>query len=184
MAKRDADDASSIRARLEELMSDDMRVLAAQCDQVARTFARRHDVGISDYDALLHIRVAEAAGEPLTLSRLKQRMDMSAAAVTYLVDRMIDAGHIRRDPDPGDRRKSLLRYERHGMAVAGAFFTPLRAHIGAAVTDLPDEDLAAAHRVFAAISAAMSSFNDEVRSEPTEADAGKRRATAEVSRRK
>lgn len=166
MAKRGADDSSSKRARLEELLSDDMRALAAQSDRIGRSFARRHDVSTSDFDALLHIRVADAAGEPLTSTQLKQRMDMSPAAVTYLVDRMIAAGHIRREPDPADRRKSLLRYERHGLAVAGAFFNPLRAHIRSAVADLADNDLSTAHDVITAILAAMSEFENELRPEP------------------
>ena len=65
-----------------------------------------------------NIMVAETAGEPLTLAQPQQRMDVSSAAITYLVDRMIDAGHIRREPDPEDRLKSLLRYEKPGMELA------------------------------------------------------------------
>ena len=44
--------------------------------------------------------VAETAGTPLTMAQLRQRMDVSPAAITYLVDRMIDAGHFRRESDP------------------------------------------------------------------------------------
>lgn len=165
MAKHGADDGSSKRHQLEELMSDDMRALAAQSDRMGRAFARRHDVSNTDFDALLHIRVAEALNEPLTSAQLRSRLDMSPAAVTYLVDRMIDAGHIRREPDPSDRRKALLRYERHGLAVARAFFEPLRAHIRSAITAIPDRNLAAAHQVFTAIIAAMSAFEDELRDE-------------------
>lgn len=144
-------------------MSEDMRALTAQSDRLGRCFARRQKVGTNDFDALLHIRVAEAVGQPLTSSELKQRMDVSPAAVTYLVDRMIDAGHIRREADPTDRRKSLLRYEKHGLAVADAFFGPLRAHITSAMSDLSGRDLTAAHRVFTAIMAAMAAYEDELR---------------------
>jgi DNA-binding MarR family transcriptional regulator len=162
MAKRGADQVMSSREKLEELMSDDTRALTAQSDRINRHFARRNDVSANDLFALLHIKVAEAAGEPLSLSELRQRMDVSPAAITYLVDRMIDSGHIRRESDPADRRKSLLCFERHGIAVSRAFFGRLRAHIRSAVADLSDRDLRAAHRVFTAIGSAMTAFEDEL----------------------
>jgi DNA-binding MarR family transcriptional regulator len=75
---------------------------------------------------------------------------------------MIDAGHVRRESDPADRRKALLRYEESGMELARGFFTPLGVHLRAALADLPDTDLIAAHRVFTAMIAAMSTFEGEL----------------------
>jgi DNA-binding MarR family transcriptional regulator len=141
-------------------MSADMRAVTAQSDRVGRYFARQHDVSGNDFHALLHVMVAETAGTPLTMAQLRQRMDVSPAAITYLVDRMIDAGHIRRESDPADRRKALLRYEASGMELAHDFFNPLGVNLRAALAELPDEDLAAAHRVFSAMVAAMSVFED------------------------
>lgn len=174
MAKRSAKQAPSGRAELEQLLSADLRALTAQSDRIGRHFARRHDVGSSDFHALLHIMVAETAGQPLTSSQLTQRMDVSPAAVTYLVDRMVEAGHIRREADPADRRKSLLRYESGGMALARAFFGPLGARVKGAVAELPDKDLAAAHRVFSAMAEAMAAFESDL--------ATKRRGTARGTR--
>lgn len=109
------------RAELEKLMSADMRAITAQSDRIGRHFARQNEVSGTDFHALLHIMVAETAGTPLTAAQLRRRMDVSPAAITYLVDRMIDAGHLRREPDPQDRRKTLLRYEKPGMALARSF---------------------------------------------------------------
>lgn len=162
MTKRGTGSSSPSRPQLEKLMSADMRAVTAQSDRVGRYFARQHDVSGNDFHALLHVMVAETAGTPLTMAQLRQRMDVSPAAITYLVDRMIDAGHIRRESDPADRRKALLRYEASGMEMAHGFFTPLGVHLRAALADLPDEDLAAAHRVFSAMIAAMSIFEDEL----------------------
>ena len=128
-----------------------------------------NDVSSSDFHALLHIMVAETAGTPLTLAQLRQRMDVSPPAITYLVDRMIEAGHIRREPDPEDRRKWLLRYENRGMTLAHTFFRPLGTHISAALADLTDKDLAAAHRVFTAMITGMSVFEDELHAPRPEA---------------
>ncbi len=162
MTKRGTNNSPPSRPQLEKLMSADMRAVTAQSDRIGRYFARQHDVSGNDFHALLHVMVAETAGTPLTMAQLRQRMDVSPAAITYLVDRMIDAGHIRRESDPADRRKALLRYEASGMELAHGFFTPLGVHLRAALADLPDEDLMAAHRVFSAMVAAMSIFEGEL----------------------
>jgi hypothetical protein len=44
------------------------------------------------------------------------------------------------------------------MDVARGFFTPLAEHTRRALADIPDEDLAAAHRTFAAVIDAMRAF--------------------------
>ncbi len=157
-----------------------MRAITAQSDRIGRHFARTNEVGSSDFHALLHIMVSETAGKPLTLAQLRQRMDVSPAAITYLVDRMIEAGHIRREPDPWDRRKWLLRYEESGMTLAHAFFRPLGIHLSKAMADLSDKDLLAAHRVFSAMIAAMSTFEDELADQPasSSADVGRGAATS------
>ncbi|CAM3190996.1 MarR family transcriptional regulator [Mycobacterium intermedium] len=177
MTKRQVKNPPSPRGELERLLSADMRAMTAQSDRIGRYFARHNDVSGSDFHALLHIMVAETAGTPLTLAQLRQRMDISAAAVTYLVDRMIEAGHIRREPDPEDRRKWLLRYENRGMTVAQRFFDPLGVHLSSALAELNDSDIAAAHAVFTAMMAAMSTFEEELRAAAAKPSASFRRGT-------
>ena len=96
------------REALESLISADLRELTAESDQIGRHFAVSHDVRPTDFRALLHIMVAETAGQPMTSGDLSQRMGLSGAAITYLVDRLIESGHLRRDSHPADRdRKSV-----------------------------------------------------------------------------
>ncbi|HUB55518.1 MAG TPA: MarR family winged helix-turn-helix transcriptional regulator [Mycobacterium sp.] len=162
MTKRFTPSSPPSREDLEKLMSADLRAATAQADRLGRYFARQNDVSGNDFHALLHVMVAETAGTPLTMAQLRQRMDVSPAAITYLVDRMIDAGHVRRESDPTDRRKALLRYENSGMELARAFFAPLGIHLRSALAELPDKDLIAAHRVFSAFIEAMSTFEGEL----------------------
>jgi DNA-binding MarR family transcriptional regulator len=176
VTKRGTNSSPPSRADLEKLMSADMRAVTAQSDRLGRYFARQNDVSGNDFHALLHVMVAETAGTPLTMAQLRQRMDVSPAAITYLVDRMIDAGHVRRESDPADRRKALLRYENSGMELAHAFFAPLGIHLRSALADLPDADLIAAHRVFSASIDAMSTFEGELVA-PQPKSATKRAAT-------
>jgi DNA-binding MarR family transcriptional regulator len=151
------------RVRLEALIAADARALTAESDQLGRVFAAVHRLRPSDFRALLHILVAETTGTPLTSGELRQKMGLSAAAITYLVERMINSGHIRRDSDAADRRKVVLRYSEPGLVTARSFFTPLGTHTRAALDALPEADLSAAHRVFTALIAAMGHFQGELR---------------------
>jgi DNA-binding MarR family transcriptional regulator len=150
------------RFGLETMIVADSRALAAESDQMGRVFAAVHRVRPSDFRALLQIVVPENAGTPLTSGELRQKMGLSAAAITYLVERLINSGHIRRDSHADDRRKVILRYSDPGLATARSFFNPLGRHTRAALSSLPDSDLAAAHRVFAALIAAMRHFQGEL----------------------
>lgn len=158
----DAEEHAAGRAALESLMSADLRELTAESDQIGRSFAESHEVRPNDFRALLHIMVAETAGQPMSSGELGQRMGLSGAGVSYLVDRLIDSGHVRRDAHPADRRKVILRYAELGLDTARSFFTPLQKHTSAALADLPDADLAAAHRVFSAFVVAMRRFHAEL----------------------
>lgn len=157
-----ADEHSSGRDALEALISADLRELSTESDQIGRLFAVSHDVRPTDFRALLYIMVAQSAGQPMTSGDLSERMGLSGAAITYLVDRLIESGHIRRDSHPDDRRKVILRYADTGLATARSFFTPLGRHTHGALADLSDADLAAAHRVFGALIVAMRHFQIEL----------------------
>jgi DNA-binding MarR family transcriptional regulator len=154
--------AKSDRGELEALIAADMRALTAESDEIGRHFAGRHDVTANDFRALLHVMVAETAGAPLTAGELRSRMGVSGAAITYLVERMIASGHFLRESDPSDRRKVILRVADDGRAVARDFFTPLAEHNQRAMAELPDTDLAAAHRTFTAVIAAMREFRAQL----------------------
>jgi len=142
----------------QRLIAADVRALTAESDQIGREFASRNNLSANDFRALLHIMVADAAGAPLTAGELRKLMGTSAAAITYLVERMIESGHLRREAHPGDRRKVILRYDDHGLAVANDFFTPLAEINSQALAGLPDSDLDAAHRVFTALLKGMREF--------------------------
>src|ERR1700735_3625959 len=107
-------DETGGRAALEQQIAAYLRVMTAESEQIGRSFAVAHDVRPTDFRALLHVMVAETAGEPVTSGELRQRMGLSGAAITYLVDRMMASGHIIRQSDPTDRRKVILRYSDSG----------------------------------------------------------------------
>lgn len=154
------------RRALEALIAADARSLCAETEEIGRLFAAAHDVHATDFRALLHILVAETAGNPLTAGDLRQRLGVSGSAITYLVERMMSSGHIRRESDAADRRKVILCYADHGRDTARAFFTPLATHTEAAMRKVTDADLSAAHTVFAALIEGMRGFHDEITPTP------------------
>nr|WP_019663675.1 MarR family winged helix-turn-helix transcriptional regulator [Rhodococcus sp. 06-1059B-a] len=154
--------ASERRAELESMISSDVRALSSVSEEIGRAFGAQHELRPNDFRALLLIMVADVEGQPLTAGELGGRLGLSSAAMTYLVERMISSGHIRREKDAHDRRKVILRYDEHGMEVARGFFGPLGVKTSAALADLPDGDLAAAHRVFAVLIDAMRDHHDEL----------------------
>ncbi len=154
------------RTALESALVADVQALSAESDQIGRVFAGVHELSATDFRALMHVMVAENAGTPLTAGELRSRMGLSGAAITYLVERMITSGHLRRESDPADRRKVILRYAQHGIDVGRAFFGPLADYTHRALADLADDDLAAAHRVFTAVLAAMGGFRTDLSAPP------------------
>lgn len=146
---------TAARDSAETDIATDIRALTAISEQIAHLFAHSHGLRSTDFRALMHIATADAEGRPLTAGQLRELMGLSPAAITYLVERMIASGHIEREIDARDRRRVLLHYAEHGMAVAGEFFSPLGRRTRAAMTALPTDDLRAAHRVLQSVVTAM-----------------------------
>lgn len=161
----DADARRWARDGLEELISADLREISTESDQIGYRYAQSHNLRPNGFRALMYVMAAEAAGRPITPGDLSQRMGLSGSAITYLVDRLIDAGHIRRDSHPDDRRKVVLRHGESGLATARSFFSPLGMHTRAALAGLPDTDLVAAHRVLTGLVEALRHFHGELRGE-------------------
>lgn len=146
------------REALESAIVGDVRALSAASDRIGKAFAGVHSLSANDFRALLHVMVAEQAGSPLSAGELRDLMGLSGAAITYLVERMIESGHVRRESDPTDRRKVILKYADHGLELGRQFFTPLEQHTHRALAELPDRDLRAAHRVLIGVLGAMREF--------------------------
>jgi len=72
--------------------------------------ARRLDLNPSEVDAMEHLM-----GEPIGPVELSRRLHMTSASATVLVDRLEEAGHVVREPDPNDGRRRVVRPTAQGM---------------------------------------------------------------------
>lgn len=82
--------------------------------------------------------------------------------MTTLLDRLERAGHVRRERDPGDRRRVIVRYGEPGLALAGKFFLPLGRHHRAATADFTDAELAVVERYLSATIEAFRSYREQL----------------------
>jgi DNA-binding MarR family transcriptional regulator len=88
---------------------------------IGRRLNRTLDATLAEFGLdMTEYRVLSAlsqAGEPhrSTPGHLAQRMELSSGAMTNRLDRMEEAGLIRRLPDPGDRRKVVVELTARGQ---------------------------------------------------------------------
>lgn len=151
------------RVDLERALAEELAALSTASHHIEHRFSGRESLHHTDFRALGAIYVAENEGRPLTASALAAEIDLTSGAVTYLVERLVASGHVRRDTDPTDRRKVILRYDDHGRSVAMGFFRPLAEHTHEALRAHSDEELAIAIRVISSTISAMRVYDDELR---------------------
>ena len=102
-----------------------LRRLSSDLQEVGRDFGGRHEMNPSDVRALVLVLDAQRRGVDIGPSALAADLGMSAASVTALVDRLESVGHLRREPDPHDRRRVVLHVgddaQRLGGNTSGVF---------------------------------------------------------------
>jgi DNA-binding MarR family transcriptional regulator len=70
----------------------------------------REELGIGE-NALMALRIlveAESDGQTVNSKQLAERLEITAASTSALVDRLVRSGHVERHADPNDRRGVFL----------------------------------------------------------------------------
>jgi len=99
--------------------------------------ARRLDLNPSEVDAMEHLM-----GEPIGPVELSRRLHMTSASATVLVDRLEEAGHVVREPDPRDGRRRVVRPTEQGRESVYAQIGPMVADLVAAEDDMSERERA------------------------------------------
>jgi DNA-binding MarR family transcriptional regulator len=106
------------------------RVLATMPDwghaiaQLNALIAARMGVTASDLDAL----DALAKHGPDTAASLAKRVDLTSGSMSRMIDRLVDAGCVRRTPDAVDRRRVLLEPTEEGLARVRSYWAGLGSY--------------------------------------------------------
>jgi DNA-binding MarR family transcriptional regulator len=101
-----------------------------------------HGLSMARYDVLAHLNMA---GGRLGLGELAAAIALSPSGLSKLLDRMEDAGLIRREPDPEDARASFAAITPRGQALVRSarksHHAFLRETFGNALSDRDVADL-------------------------------------------
>ncbi|QOC95263.1 MarR family winged helix-turn-helix transcriptional regulator [Micromonospora craniellae] len=141
----------------------ELRRYGVDAQHVGHAFAGQHGLNVTDLQALIAVMDAELTGAPITPGRLGEHLGISSGSVTALIDRLERAGHIRRDRDPTDRRRVLLRYADRGAALAMDFFRPLGERTDRVMSGFRDDELEVVYRFITAMGASLREHRDMVR---------------------
>jgi DNA-binding MarR family transcriptional regulator len=123
---------------------------------VAEVLSRELGVSLRDLGALHHV----VGRPPLGPAELARRLGMSTASATVLVDRLEQAGYLRRRRDPADRRRVVLDVTDSTTTRSLAAVTPLTRAVTAIGDglDAPARDVVVDY--LAEVVAAMRAFTE------------------------
>lgn len=119
-----------------------LRQFAGVSGDLSRSFGSRYAMHHTAARAIMELMEADRRGTPLTAGQLGARLDLTPASVTALVDRLLAAGHVRREVDPTDRRRVLLVVEPAAVHLGQEFFQPLAADLAGVMAAYDDAELA------------------------------------------
>ena len=78
--------------------------------EVVRRRSAQDSMGVGETDllALRYLLRAQADGERVGPKDLSRMLGITTASTTSLLDRLVDSGHVRREPHPTDRRSLVI----------------------------------------------------------------------------
>jgi DNA-binding MarR family transcriptional regulator len=117
--------------------------------EMGRVFEKslEHHLGVNptDREAMEHL----ISRGPLTATQLAHAIDHSPAGTTSVIDRLERVGHITRQADPSDRRKTLIVASPTSQQQARDLLAALARSIDEAANALNDDEQAVVERYLA-----------------------------------
>ncbi len=132
-----ADDSTAEEVPHDPLSDALQRVLLAHT-QAQGSLARSLRSAGSDVDALEHLVV-----EPLGPTELAQRLGITPAATTLVVDRLVARGHARRRRDPHDGRRTVVDISDAGRRTVLEHVGPMLHRLDGLAQQLSEQETAA-----------------------------------------
>lgn len=123
-----------------------LRAVTVELDLLGAGFAARHGLHPTDVRALIVLLDAARADRPATPGLLATELGLNSASVTALLDRLERLGHVRRERDPGDRRRVLIVVQEQAVRLGWEFFGPLIEGLVDAMRSFSATELDAARR--------------------------------------
>ena len=146
---------------------DALRRYGTDSARLGHAFAALHQLQPADLRALVAIMSAEGNGTPLTAGQLREQLGLSAGGASLVIDRLQEAGHIRRARDhPADNRVVHLRYTDQGMATGQAFFGSLGDRANSILGRFSPDELKIIHKFISAMADSMREQIQDLETRP------------------
>lgn len=109
-----------------------------RADALIASVARRYG---HSHAALNALAVIEGAGGPVPVGEVSAEMHVSTATMTSVLDTLERKGHIRRQPDPVDRRRVLVDITPQAQAILDQALPAVQQIVTATMSPLGDNAL-------------------------------------------
>jgi DNA-binding MarR family transcriptional regulator len=115
-----------------------VRRMGAQSVLMSEAMASRFGMNSTDLECLdvLFLRGEATAGE------LAKATGLTSGATTTMIDRLVEAGYIRRDNDPNDRRRVILRVRPEKIGPIARAYEPIAQRTTALWSTFSEKELA------------------------------------------
>jgi DNA-binding MarR family transcriptional regulator len=101
---------------------------------------RRREISDLSASAFQALAILDGAGEPLAAHVIAERMLVSSASMTSLLDTLEGRGLIERHPHPTDRRKVLIQVTDEACEIVDRMLPTVHAAATEALADLTESD--------------------------------------------
>jgi len=142
------------RQRLAETVMRELRALSTAQDRLDQYAMHRFGINRTDLRALDLIGQAEV----ISPTALAVALGMSTGATSTVLDRLEEAGYARREPDPGHRRRTLVRQTRRAQELGETIFGPVIGGTLSQAAAYPDAALVSIAEFLAAHRALLNSY--------------------------
>lgn len=98
--------------------------ILADFDELIRHVTRWRQIEVADVDVTMpqaRCLMLVALHHSMSISALAAHLRIGLPAASGLVERLVEAGHVERNPDPSDRRQQLVTLTEHGQTVVDRF---------------------------------------------------------------
>ena len=85
---------------------------------------------------------------PMTAGKLAETTGLTTGAITGIVDRLAKAGFVRREADPADRRRVIVRVREGSGARIKPLYDSLQRRIGEVLAGYSDKEIALLARFY------------------------------------
>jgi DNA-binding MarR family transcriptional regulator len=119
---------------------------------------RRHSLSRAGREALA---VLEGAGHPLSPTTIAERLLVTTASVTSLLDTLERRGLVERRPDPEDRRRLLVAITHEGLALVDQFLPEVVALQTAAMAELSEPQRRQLLKLLAIVRAGLADLDPD-----------------------